>query len=74
MIFNKKGTEFIMDTEMDNDPDFLMIITNATTWVVSVGPIAEFLPEAGSWSWEAVFYSEYLGGQRTLYTGELIVE
>ena len=71
MIFNKKGTTFTLDTE--EGADFLMVITDEDTWEVTVGNIAEFLPSAGDWSWEADFYSAYFGEKLTLYTGSLIV-
>ena len=73
MIFSRPGATFTLDTEASNNPDFSMVITDEDTWEVTVGTIAEFLPEAGSWDWEADFYSDYFGEKLTLYAGTIIV-
>jgi hypothetical protein len=68
---------YTLDSDPSTNPDKLITISGPNLWIVEIGVIKDFLPQAGNWRWDAEFYSNYfgaVGGSLTFYHGTLTVK
>lgn len=67
------GTTFRLDSGNAAGRNAVIVLDNTTTWLAHVDPIQNFLPKAGSWSWDMEFYEVGNDKPLTLYKGVLTV-
>lgn len=79
-VLSRVRCHFVLGTEIykiDSDPnvsrDAPAVILDVDTWTVEFPENSDFLPTAGSWSWDLEFYKVGATAPLTLFKGEIVV-
>ena len=67
LVFRCGQATYVLDSDDDE-----IEITDANAWSASIAARDEFLPRAGTWSWELEFYRSGFDSPWTLFAGVLV--